>query len=68
MAGKLEKESDGAFDKMYMEHAGVMDHKTVLSTLKSDMMKIKDPDVKALAVAHTPVVEEHLKSAEHMSM
>ncbi|MCL9652513.1 DUF4142 domain-containing protein [Pantoea agglomerans] len=68
MAGKLEKESGGAFDKMYREHAGVMDHKMVLSTLKSDTMKIKDPDVKALAEANTPVVEQHLKSAEQMSM
>lgn len=68
MAGKLEKESGGAFDKMYREHAGVMDHKMVLSTMKSDTMKIKDPDVKALAEAHTPVVEQHLKSAEQMSM
>ena len=40
-----------AFDKMYMENAGIMDHKMVLSTLKSDATKIKDPDVKALADA-----------------
>jgi putative membrane protein len=68
MAAKLEKVSGAAFDKMYMENAGVMDHKMVLSTLKQDAMKIKDPDVKALADAHTPVVEQHLQSAEHMSM
>ncbi|NYS30802.1 DUF4142 domain-containing protein [Pantoea sp. WMus005] len=68
MATKLEKQSGGAFDRMYMENAGVMDHKMVLSTLKSDAMKIKDPDVRALAEAHTPVVEQHLKSAEHMAM
>jgi len=51
-----------------MENAGVMDHKKVLATLKSDATKIKDPDVKALADAHTPVVEQHLTSAQHMSM
>ncbi|MGK3141906.1 DUF4142 domain-containing protein [Pantoea sp. C2G6] len=68
MADKLEKQSGGAFDKLYMENAGVKDHKMVLSTLKSDAMKIKDADVKALAEAHTPVVEQHLKSAQHMSM
>lgn len=68
MAEKLEKQSGGAFDKMYMKNAGIMDHEKVLSTLKSDATKIKDPDVKALANAHTPVVEEHLKSAQHMSM
>lgn len=68
MADRLEKQSGSAFDKMYMENAGIMDHKRVLSTLKSDATKIKDPDVKALADAHTPVVEQHLKSAQHMSM
>jgi len=68
MAEKLEKQSGGAFDKMYMENAGIMDHKSVLSTLKSDATKIKDPDVKVLADAHTPVVEQHLKSAQNMSM
>lgn len=68
MADKLEKQSGGAFDKMYMENAGTMDHKMVLSKLQSDAMKIKDPDVKALADAHTPVVEQHLKTAQQMSM
>lgn len=67
MADKLEKQSGSAFDKMYLEHAGLMDHKMVLSTLKSDATKIKDPDVKALADAHTPVVEQHLKLASQMS-
>ncbi|NQD63882.1 DUF4142 domain-containing protein, partial [Enterobacter sp. CM29] len=33
----------------------------------SDASKIDDPDVKALAKEHTPVVEQHLKSAEQMS-
>lgn len=68
MAAKLENQSGGAFDKMYMENAGTKDHTMVLSTLQSDSRKIKDPDVKALADAHTPVVEQHLKSAQQMSM
>jgi len=68
MADKLEKESGDAFDKMYMENAGTKDHKMVLSKLQSDAKNIKDPDVKALAAAHTPVVEQHLKSAEQMKM
>jgi putative membrane protein len=67
MAAELEKQSGDAFDKMYMENAGTRDHKMVLSTLQSDSSKIKDPDVKALADAHTPVVEKHLKAAEQMS-
>jgi len=66
MAEKLEKQSGNAFDKAYMENAGTKDHKMVLSKLQSDATKIKDPDVKALADAHTPVVEQHLKAAEEM--
>ncbi|EPV5046327.1 DUF4142 domain-containing protein, partial [Cronobacter malonaticus] len=60
-------ESGDAFDKMYMKDAGTKDHKMVLSKLQSDAKNIKDPDVKTLADAHTPVVEEHLKSAEQWS-
>ncbi|WP_313574118.1 MULTISPECIES: DUF4142 domain-containing protein [Pseudescherichia] len=67
MAAKLEKQSGDAFDKMYMENAGTKDHQMVLSKLQSDAKMIKDPDVKALADAHTPVVEQHLKSAQQMS-
>jgi len=68
IAAKLEKQNGEAFDKMYMENAGTKDHKMVLSTLKSDAKKIKDADVKTLADAHTPVVEQHLKSAQQLSM
>ena len=68
MADKLEKASGDDFDKMYMENAGTRDHKMVLSKLQSDAKNIKDPDVKALADEHTPVVEQHLKSAEQMKM
>lgn len=68
MADKLEKGSGAEFDKMYMENAGTKDHEMVLSKLKSDAKNIKDADVMALADAHTPVVEQHLKSAEQMTM
>ncbi|WP_312467381.1 DUF4142 domain-containing protein [Pseudescherichia sp.] len=67
MAANLEKQSGDAFDEMYMENAGTKDHQMVLSKLQSDAKMIKDPDVKALADAHTPVVEQHLKSAQQMS-
>lgn len=68
MATKLESQNGDAFDKLYMENAGTKDHQMVLSKLQSDSKMIKDPDVKALADAHTPVVEQHLKAAEQMSM
>lgn len=67
MAAKLEKMSGDAFDKAYMQNAGTKDHKMVLSKLQGDAKKIKDADVKAVADAHIPVVEQHLKSAEQMA-
>ena len=67
MAASLEKQSGEAFDKAYIKNAGTKDHKMVLSKLKSDASKIKDADVKALADAHTPVVEQHLKAAQQIS-
>jgi predicted outer membrane protein len=66
MATKLESLSGDAFDKEYMAKAGVSDHKAVHSALMRDEKKAKDPDVKALASKMTPVVEQHLKSAEQM--
>lgn len=68
MSAKLEKLSGDAFDKAYMANAGVKDHKDTKSKLTSDARKIKDPDVKALADQHMPVVEQHLKSAQQMNM
>jgi putative membrane protein len=68
MAAKLEKMSGDAFDKAYMANAGVKDHTEVHGKLVADSKKIKDADVKALADQHLPVVEQHLKSAQQMSM
>ncbi|MCS0628886.1 DUF4142 domain-containing protein [Telluria mixta] len=68
MSAKLEKLSGDAFDKAYMAGAGVKDHKDTKAKLTSDAKKIKDPDVKALADQHMPVVEQHLKSAQQMHM
>jgi len=66
MAAKLEKLSGDAFDKQYMANAGVKDHTEVHAKLVADAKKIKDPDVKALADQHLPVVEQHLKAAKQM--
>jgi predicted outer membrane protein len=66
MAAKLEKMSGDAFDKAYMAQAGVSDHKTVHAMLLKDEKRAKDADLKALAAKMTPVVEQHLKSAQQM--
>jgi predicted outer membrane protein len=68
MATKLQAMSGAAFDKAYMAQAGVSDHKAVHSALLRDEKKAKDPDVKALVAKITPVVEQHLKSAEQMKV
>lgn len=68
MSAKLEKLSGDAFDKAYMAGAGVKDHKDTHRKLTKDAAKIKDPEVKALADQHMPVVEQHLKAAQQMSV
>jgi predicted outer membrane protein len=66
MSAKLEKLSGAEFDKAYMAGAGVKDHTDTHKKLMADAKKIKDPEVKALAEQHMPVVEQHLKAAEQM--
>jgi predicted outer membrane protein len=66
MASKLEKLTGDAFDKSYMSHAGVADHREMHSMLLKDEKKAKDADLKALISKLTPVVEQHLRSAQQM--
>ena len=63
MAAKLSKLTGAKFDKMYMQQAGVQDHKHVHAMLKKDQARAKDADVKALAAKMMPTVEEHLTTA-----
>ncbi|MBQ5942825.1 MULTISPECIES: DUF4142 domain-containing protein [unclassified Massilia] len=65
-AAMLEKLSGDAFDRAYTKQSGRADHKATHAKLKKSMSAVKDPDVKALATKMTPVVEQHLKSAEEM--
>lgn len=67
VSAKLEKLSGAEFDKAYMTSVGVKDHKDTHSKLVSNSKKIKDPEVKALADQHMPVVEQHLKAAQQMA-
>jgi predicted outer membrane protein len=67
MSAKLEKLSGAEFDKAYMAQAGVKDHTETHKKLVADAKKIKDPEVKALADQHMPVVEQHLKAAQQMN-
>ncbi|MFD2365529.1 DUF4142 domain-containing protein [Pseudoduganella sp. GCM10020061] len=66
-AAKLNALSGAAFDKAYMDRAGVKDHRTVHGMLNKIESSAKDPDVKAMAGKMKPVVQQHLNSAQQMS-
>jgi predicted outer membrane protein len=66
MATKLDKMSGDAFNKTYMTQAGVAAHRTMYNMLVKDEASAKDPDLKALISKMTPVVEQHLRSAQQM--
>lgn len=55
------------FDKKYVAHAGLDDHKATLALLQKTQSKAKDDDLKALAGKMLPVVQEHLKHAQDMA-
>jgi putative membrane protein len=63
MAAKLSKLKGEKFDQMYMQQAGMADHKQVHAMLKKDEARAKDPDVKALAAKMLPTVAQHLAAA-----
>ncbi len=63
MAAKLSKLKGEKFDRMYMQQAGVNDHRQVHAKLKKDAATATDPEVKALAAKMLPTVEEHLHKA-----
>lgn len=64
---ELKAVKGGTFDKKYMAHAGLDDHKTTLALLQKTQSKAKDEDLKALAGKMAPVVQEHLKHAQDMA-
>jgi putative membrane protein len=60
---KLSKLSGEAFDRQYLAHAGVEDHKQTVALLERISKQASDPDLKALADKTLPVVEQHLHTA-----
>ncbi len=58
--------SGDAFDRAYMNQAGVADHKKTHSLLQRAQARAKDPDVKALAARTMPIVDQHLNSAQQL--
>jgi putative membrane protein len=55
------------FDKQYIEHAGVGDHRRTIDLLKKVPRESKDADLKSYAGKVLPVVERHLAMARDMN-
>lgn len=54
------------FDRTYMKQSGRRDHRVTHEQLRDNMEKIKDPDIKALAMKMRPIVEQHLLAADEL--
>lgn len=67
MAAQLMKMSGPAFDRAYVNKAGVADHTKVHAALKDDMSAAKDADVKALAAKLEPTVGHHEEMAKQLN-
>jgi putative membrane protein len=66
MVQKLSGLSGDAFDRRYMEQAGVSDHKKTHALLKRVQAKASDPDLKQLAAKTLPTVDDHLSMAQQL--
>lgn len=62
----LEALNGDIFDRTYMKQSGRRDHRVTHEQLRDNMDKIKDPDIKALAMKMRPVVEQHLLAADEL--
>jgi predicted outer membrane protein len=66
LMSKFEHMTGDAFDKAYMSQSGVVDHRVHHDALVKGEKKAKDADLKALMAKLTPMVEQHLRSAQQM--
>jgi putative membrane protein len=63
MAKKLGNLTGDAFDRQYLAHSGLEDHKETVALLERISKQASDSDLKALADKTLPVVEQHLHTA-----
>ncbi|MBD2307682.1 DUF4142 domain-containing protein [Chroococcidiopsis sp. FACHB-1243] len=61
---KLSKLSSSAFDKAYMNEAGVKSHAHQEALFSQQAKQGQDPDLKAFAAKVLPTVQEHLQQAQ----
>ena len=62
----LEALKGDIFDRTYIKQSGRRDHRVTHEQLRDNMDKIKDPEIKALAMKMRPVVEQHLLAADEI--
>jgi len=63
---ELEKKHGAAFDKAYVKMM-VDDHKEDISEFQHAAINANDPDIKALAAANIPILQQHLDSAQNLT-
>jgi putative membrane protein len=63
----LEKKHGAAFDKAYVKMM-VDDHKEDISEFQRAATNANDPDIRALAAANIPILQQHLDSAQNLKM
>jgi putative membrane protein len=66
-ADHLNSLSGAAFDKAYLENAGVKDHKEAHGKVAAAQKKATDPDVKAVAAKLQPTIDQHLQTVQGLA-
>lgn len=67
MADHLNSLSGAAFDKAYLENAGVKDHKEAHAKVVGAQKQATDPQVKALAAQLQPTIDQHLQTVQGLT-
>jgi putative membrane protein len=67
MSTALTVTSGDFFDKQYMQHAGVGDHRRTVDLLRNVQYEAKDAALKAYAKKVLPVVQRHLTMARTLN-
>jgi putative membrane protein len=66
MATALKALTGGFFDKQYMQHAGVGDHRRTVDLLQKVQQNARDQELKAYASKTLPAVQRHLTMAREL--
>lgn len=66
MASRMAAQSGDAFDRAYLERAGVYDHKKTHDMLRKAQSNAKDADVLALVTRTLPVVDQHMTAVQQL--